>query len=606
MAFSAHQKLRNVYSGRFVAADEGVDRIDAVHEPGIDEKFERAINRGRRRFVALLGELGEDVVGADRRMCAPDDLENAAPDWRELETTLRTHISGGTYRLIDAGGVIVGRRVIVRHVFQRFAHALSYHLQPMATMDRIPVTVLTGFLGSGKTTLLNRILSENHGKRIAVIENEFGEVGVDHQLVIGAEEEIFETNNGCICCTVRGDLLRILGQLLKRRDKFDYIIVETTGMADPGPVAQTFFLDDDFKQQFLLDAIVTLVDARHIEKHLDEMKEPGEQVAFADVILLNKTDLVGAAELERIERRVRAINGTARIFRTQNANVPIDRVLDVGAFDLQRALAVDGSFLEPQYPFEWAGVYQLPAGQHTLRTGADTHAHHHHDHGHDHDHGHHHEHHHDHDHGHHGHAHDKGLGLVVLPVAAATEQALASAIESAVRAFAEEPVGVDCGGSLKAGPVLHAIDVNHEGGHFVIDVAAAGAHAIFCEHAPAEFNLRVESTTPVAQRAFASHHHDEEISSIGITDPRPLDPQKLNDWLSYLLKSRGADIFRMKGVISLKGESRRYVFHGVHMMFDGQLERPWATGATRQNTLVFIGRNLDRQELEAGFHSCLA
>ena len=169
----------------------------------------------------------------------------------------------------------------------------------MATTDRVPVTVLTGFLGSGKTTLLNRILSENHGKRIAVIENEFGEVGVDHQLVIGAEEEIFETNNGCICCTVRGDLLRILGQLLKRRDKFDYIIVETTGMADPGPVAQTFFLDDEFKDRFSLDAIITLVDARHIEKHLDEMQEPGEQVAFADVILLNKTDLVGAAELAR-------------------------------------------------------------------------------------------------------------------------------------------------------------------------------------------------------------------------------------------------------------------------------------------------------------------
>ncbi|MFZ9653030.1 MAG: CobW family GTP-binding protein, partial [Steroidobacteraceae bacterium] len=256
----------------------------------------------------------------------------------------------------------------------------------MAHTERVPVTVLTGFLGSGKTTLLNRILSENHGKRIAVIENEFGEVGVDHQLVIGAEEEIFETNNGCICCTVRGDLLRILGQLLKRRDKFDYIIVETTGMADPGPVAQTFFLDDEFKDQFLLDAIITLVDARHIERHLDEMKEPGEQVAFADVILLNKTDLVTEAELERIERRIRAMNGTARIHRTQNANVPVADVLDVGAFDLERALAVDADFLQPQYPFEWAGVYPLPAGRHSLRTGADEHAHHDHDHGHDHAH----------------------------------------------------------------------------------------------------------------------------------------------------------------------------------------------------------------------------
>lgn len=463
-------------------------------------------------------------------------------------------------------------------------------------MDRVPVTVLTGFLGSGKTTLLNRILSENHGKRIAVIENEFGEVGVDHQLVIGAEEEIFETNNGCICCTVRGDLLRILGQLLKRRDRFDYIIVETTGMADPGPVAQTFFLDDDFKKQFLLDAIVTLVDARHIEKHLDEMKEPGEQVAFADVILLNKTDLVTEAELERIERRIRAMNGTAKIFRTQNANVPIDRVLDVGAFDLQRALAVDGSFLEPEYPFEWAGAYELPAGRFTLRTGADAHAHHdHHDH-----------HHHDHDHDHDGHSHEGGLGMVVLPVATANVEALNAAIEPAVRIFAEEPVSVTCGGRITAGAVLHAIDVGHDGSHFELEITQAGTYAIFCEHAPAEFNLRIDGATPAAQRAFASHHHDEEISSIGISDPRPLDSRKLNDWLSYLLQSRGADIFRMKGVISLKAEDRRYVFHGVHMMFDGQLERPWPAGVQRQNTLVFIGRKLDRKELEAGFHSCLA
>jgi G3E family GTPase len=497
-------------------------------------------------------------------------------------------------------------------VMPGFGHAVRYHAFPMATTDRVPVTVLTGFLGSGKTTLLNRILSENHGKRIAVIENEFGEVGVDHQLVIGAEEEIFETNNGCICCTVRGDLLRILGQLLKRRDKFDYIIVETTGMADPGPVAQTFFLDDDFKQQFLLDAIVTVVDARHIEKHLEEMNEPGEQVAFADVILLNKTDLVGEAELERIERRMRAINGTARVFRTRNADVPIDRVLDVGAFDLQRALAVDATFLEPEYPFEWAGVYELPAGRFTLRSGSDAHAHHeHHQHGpacaHDHDHAH--AHHDDHHHGHedhHGHAHEGGLGLALIPATAASPEGLAAAIEPAVRAFAEDSLAVDCGATLEPRQGLYRIDVGHEGSHFDIDIAHAGAYAMFCEHAPAEFNLRIDGIRAAAQRTFASHHHDGEISSIGISDPRVLDAQKVNDWLSYLLKSRGEDIFRMKGVLSLKGEDRRYVFHGVHMMFDGQLERPWPAGVSRQNSLVFIGRKLDRQELEAGFHSCLA
>jgi len=501
----------------------------------------------------------------------------------------------------------------------------------MATTDRVPVTVLTGFLGSGKTTLLNRILSENHGKRIAVIENEFGEVGVDHQLVIGAEEEIFETNNGCICCTVRGDLLRILGQLLKRRDRFDYVMIETTGMADPGPVAQTFFLDDDLKQQFMLDAIVTVVDALHFEKHLDEMNEPGEQVAFADVILLNKTDLVPADALERIERRVRAINATAKIFRTQNANLPVEKVLNVGAFDLDRALAVDAAFLEPQYPFEWAGVYQLEAGDYVLRTGAESsaqHAHEHHVHGpgcgHDHpghdghdpggethhDHG---DHAHDahadpgHDHSGHDHDHDHGdgLGLAVLPATAASSDALAQQVEPAVRAFAEEARKVGCEGSLEPGPGLNRIDVAHDGTHFTLKVARAGAYAIFCEHAPAEFNLRLEGRKPAAERAFASHHHDEEIGSIGLSDPRPLDPAKLNDWFSYLLQSRGADIFRMKGVINLRGEARRYVFHGVHMMFDGRLERPWGEAA-RRNTLVFIGRNLDRQELEAGLESCVA
>jgi G3E family GTPase len=465
----------------------------------------------------------------------------------------------------------------------------------MATTDRVPVTVLTGFLGSGKTTLLNRILSEQHGKRIAVIENEFGEVGVDHQLVIGAEEEIFETNNGCICCTVRGDLLRILGQLLKRRDKFDYIIVETTGMADPGPVAQTFFLDDEFKTQFVLDAIVTLVDARHIEGHFEQMNEPAEQVAFADVILLNKTDLVGEADLERIERRIRAMNGTARVYRTRNADVPIAQVLDVGAFDLQRALAVDGSFFEPQYPFEWAGVYALSAGEHLLRSGTESH--------HDHDHVHDEHCHHDHDH---AHDHGEGLGVACLPVAAATTDALNAATEAAVRAFAEDPSPIACGGPFSPGKQLFRLDVAHEGGNFRLQVPEAGAYALFFEHAPSEFNLYLDGTKPAAERRFASHHHDGEISSIGISDPRPLDPQKFNDWMSYLLKSRGADIFRMKGVVSLQGEDRRYVFHGVHMMFDGQLERPWPVGKPRSNTLVFIGRKLDRQELEAGFHSCLA
>ncbi|HEX6639309.1 MAG TPA: CobW family GTP-binding protein, partial [Steroidobacteraceae bacterium] len=449
------------------------------------------------------------------------------------------------------------------------------------TPSRVPVTVLTGFLGSGKTTLLNRILSENHGKRIAVIENEFGEVGVDSELVIGAEEELFETNNGCICCTVRGDLIRILGQLMKRRDRFDYILIETTGMADPGPVAQTFFLDDELKNTFQLDAIVTMVDARHFEQHVDELNEPAEQVAFADLVLLNKTDLVDAAALERVESRIRGINGTAKILRTKNADAPIDQVLNVGAFDLQRALAVDQAFLQPEYPFEWAGAYPLAAGDYLLRT-AGEHDHRAHDHAHEHgahDHARRHDHDHDHDHAH------EALSLVVLPLGAATPGELEAAVEPAVRAFAEPAIEVPCHGLLDQVPAHFAIDLSHPGADFKLRIARAGTYAIFCEHHPLEFGLHLEGQKPAAERRFASHHHQDDISSIGISDPRPLDPTKLNQWLDYLLKTRGQDIFRMKGVLNLKDETSRFVFHGVHMMFDGKLERPWGN-VPRHNSLV--------------------
>lgn len=194
----------------------------------------------------------------------------------------------------------------------------------------------------------------------------------------------------------------------------------------------------------------------------------------------------------------------------------------------------------------------------------------------------------------------------MLPCAGRDDAALAACIEPAVRAFAEDATVVECGGVLRAGRALHRIDISHEGGGALLEMPEAGTVAVFCEHAPAESGLRLAGHAPVAQRAFASHHHDEKISSIGLTDPRPLDPRKFDDWMSYLLKSRGEDIFRMKGVVSIEGEDRRYVFHGVHMMFDGQLERPWPPGAVRLNTLVFIGRDLDRQELEAGLHSCFA
>ena len=220
---------------------------------------------------------------------------------------------------------------------------------------RVPVTVLTGFLGSGKTTLLNRILTEEHGRRIAVIENEFGEVGIDQALVINADEEVFEMNNGCICCTVRGDLIRILGNLLKRRDRFDRILVETTGMADPGPVAQTFFVDEDVQGRFRLDGIVTIVDAQHLALHVDESKECKEQIAFADVLVLNKCDLVAEEQLAQLEGILHALNPRARVVRASFGHVPLDAVFDTGRFDMEEAQRSPGWLKEL-------------AGQHTPET----------------------------------------------------------------------------------------------------------------------------------------------------------------------------------------------------------------------------------------------
>jgi len=246
--------------------------------------------------------------------------------------------------------------------------------------SKIPVTVLTGYLGAGKTTLLNRILSENHGKKYAVIVNEFGEIGIDNDLVIGADEEVFEMNNGCVCCTVRGDLVRILEGLMKRKGKFDAIILETTGLADPAPVAQTFFVDEDVKARTALDAVVTVADAKWLSDRLKDAPEAKNQIAFADVIVLNKTDLVSKAELAEVEGRIRGINPYAKLHRTERCQVALNDVLDRKAFDLDRILEIEPDFLD---------------------TG-DGHGH-----DHDHDHGHHHGHHHDHGHGH-GHAHGSG------------------------------------------------------------------------------------------------------------------------------------------------------------------------------------------------------
>lgn len=254
---------------------------------------------------------------------------------------------------------------------------------PTHSPNQIPVTVLTGYLGSGKTTLLNRILSENHGKRYAVIVNEFGEIGIDNDLIVESDEEIYEMNNGCVCCTVRGDLIRTVEGLMRRPGRFDAILVETTGLADPAPVAQTFFMDDDVRSKTKLDAVVALVDAKHLPLRLKDSHEAEDQIAFADVILLNKTDLVSREELRDIEGTLRAINPTAYIHRTERASIDLDKVLDRGAFDLKRVLENDPHFLEAH------------DHDHDHVCGPDCdHDHHHHDHHdhHHHDHGHHHHH----------------------------------------------------------------------------------------------------------------------------------------------------------------------------------------------------------------------
>ena len=348
--------------------------------------------------------------------------------------------------------------------------------------DKIPVTVLTGYLGAGKTTLLNRILSEPHGKKYAVIVNEFGEIGIDNDLIVNADEEVFEMNNGCICCTVRGDLVRIIDGLMRRKGKFDAIIVETTGLADPAPVAQTFFMDEQVGARTKLDAVVTVADAKWLRDRLKDAPEAKNQIAFADVIVLNKTDLVSKDELEDVEARIRAINPYAKLHRTQHAQIPIHEVLGRNAFDLDRILEIEPDFLH-----------------------GDDHSH---DHPHAHDHGH--DHHHDHGHDHHHH----GSGL--------------------------------------------------------------------------------------------KHYHDEDMQSVSLKTEKPLDPDKFFPWIQDLVAKDGQNILRCKGIVAFKDDPERFVFQGVHMILDGDHQRPWKDGEKRESRVVFIGRDLPQDKIRQGFAASAA
>ncbi|AFL50970.1 G3E family GTPase [Sinorhizobium fredii] len=315
-----------------------------------------------------------------------------------------------------------------------------------------PVTVLTGYLGAGKTTLLNRILTEPHGKRFAVIVNEFGEVGIDNDLIVDADEEVFEMNNGCICCTVRGDLIRIIEALMRRRERFDGILIETTGLADPAPVAQTFFVDEDVRSKTRLVSIITVVDARHLLGEIDRAHEAQEQLAFADTIILNKIDLVTEEAITSVEERIRCINPTAGILRSERCNLDIASLLDRKAFDLDRILEVEPDFL----------------------------------------------------------------------------------------------------------------DVEHD------------------------------------------HEHDDHVTSFSLVEREPMDPNKFFNWLQKTVQAFGMDMLRMKGIISFAGDDHRYVVQGVHMLMEGDHQRPWKFGEERVTRLVFIGRNLPKSVISDGFSSCRA
>lgn len=481
--------------------------------------------------------------------------------------------------------------------------------------SKIPVTVLTGFLGSGKTTLLNRILSEEHGLRIAVIENEFGEIGIDQDLVINADEEVFEMNNGCICCNVRGDLIRILGELAERRDQFDRVILETTGMADPGPVAQTFLVQEDVQEFYQLDGVITLVDGKHVNQHLDdETDEVLAQVAFADRIIINKGDLTTDDEKQALKKRLTSMNTMAEFYFATMADAPIPELLDIGGFNVARAVDIKPNFLEPEYPFDAGAIWQLPAGDYLVKLSED---HHHHDHSHEHsdshshEHDHSHEHEESHDHDHHHHGDGTSMSILMTEVDQDTGNDLSKLAEKVFVEFSADPETITHGQSLSNLDQHYQLSLEDRDSYEVgISLNSDQSIALFNSHAPDGLSLKITSLdgTKISSSATQSFHdehtHDSKVSSTSVELPGMFDASKLNAWLEEFLIENGPDVYRMKGVVAIAGEDYKFVFQGVHMIFGSQPAGEWGD-ETPFNRLVFIGKNLDDEYIEQSLKACL-
>jgi G3E family GTPase len=371
------------------------------------------------------------------------------------------------------------------------------------------------------------------------------------------------------------------------------VLIETTGLANPGPVAQTFFSDPEIRDAYRLDGIVTVVDTRHVAQHFDDGRETKEQIAFADVILLNKTDLTGAADLDRLEARLHRMNTAARIHRTRNCDLPLDRVLDVGGFNLSHATDLDPRFLEPEYPFEWAGVYELAAGIYQLCLGHHSAGQQHgHEPGED-------------DHHHQG--DEDELEVALLPVKSFDAIDLAAARDLAVQVFSDQEKRVKPGEAVTPGTTLQRLQLADGHGDFPVTIPATGRYMLFTAHdVPTHLHAADQSLVRYVhdQTYRHEHSHDEEVASVGITLPGELDGKRLNDWIGGLLAKKGPDIFRCKGVLAVRGSDKRLVFQGVHMTFDAKFDQPWG-GAPRANIFVFIGRNLNREELINGFKACM-